>query len=129
MKKLLLTALVAFFACAGEISAQAVIEFDAVTRNLGKFNEDKPVSCVFTFTNKGDKPLVIHQAISSCGCTVPKYTADPIQPGQKGQIAVTYNGKGKFPGKFRKPITIRSNASNSQVRIYIEGDMEPSKKQ
>ena len=85
------------------VSAQARIKFDKVTHDYGTFKESDGVqTCVFTFTNKGDKPLVINQAVASCGCTVPEYPKTPIKPGEKGQIKVTYNGAGKFPGHFKK---------------------------
>ena len=69
----------------------ADIKFDKTTHDFGKFSENSPVvSCTFTFTNIGDAPLVIHQAVASCGCTVPEYTKEPIMPGKKGTIKVTY---------------------------------------
>ena len=105
--------------------AQAQIKFDKTAHDFGKFSEENPiVKCTFTFTNTGDKPLVINQAVASCGCTVPTYTKTPVQPGESGTINVTYNGTGKFPGHFRKTITIRSNAKTEMVRLSIEGDMQ-----
>ena len=71
----------------------------------------------------GDKPLVITQAVASCGCTVPTYTKQPIQPGEKGELKVTYNGAGKFPGKFKKSITVRTNGTPEMTRLYVEGEM------
>ena len=104
--------------------AQAQIKFDKTAHDFGKFSEEDPiVKCTFTFTNTGDKPLVINQAVASCGCTVPTYTKTPVQPGESGTINVTYNGTGKFPGHFRKTITIRSNAKTEMVRLTIEGNM------
>ena len=80
---------------------QADIKFDKLMHDFGKFSESDPVvTCVFSFTNTGDAPLVINQAMPSCGCTVPEFTKQPIQPGEKGEIKVTYNGQGKFPGHF-----------------------------
>jgi len=103
----------------------AEIQFDTMTHDFGTFSEkDGIVKCTFTFTNTGTAPLIIHQAVASCGCTVPSYTKDPIKPGQVGTIDVTYNGKGKFPGKFRKYITVRTNVKNSPApRLIIEGTM------
>ena len=50
--------------------AQAQIKFDKTSHDFGKFSESDPiVKCTFTFTNTGDKPLVINQAVASCGCT------------------------------------------------------------
>lgn len=108
--------------------AQAEIKFDKLTNNFGNFDESNPVQkATFTFTNIGDKPLVINQAIASCGCTVPNYTKQPIMPGQKGTISVTYNGKGKFPGHFKKTITVRTNGKVEMTRLYIEGNMTEKK--
>lgn len=103
----------------------AEIKFDKMTHNFGTFSEAEPlVKCTFTFTNVGTAPLIIHQAIASCGCTVPVYTKTPIKPGEKGQIDVTYNGTGKFPGHFKKSITVRCNAKKEMVRLFIEGNMK-----
>ena len=104
--------------------AQAEIKFDKVTHDFGNFSSKAPVQkTTFTFTNEGDKPLIINQAIASCGCTVPAYTKKPIAPGEKGQITVTYNGKGMFPGHFKKSVTVRSNGTVEMTRLYIEGTM------
>lgn len=106
---------------------QADIKFDQTTHDFGTFSEKDPiVTCVFTFTNIGDAPLVIHQAVASCGCTVPQYTKEPVLPGKQGTIKVTYNGRGRYPGHFRKSITLRSNARKEMMRLYIEGDMTAS---
>ena len=102
----------------------AEIKFDKLTHDFGTFSEKSPVvTCVFTFTNVGEQPLIINQAMASCGCTVPEYTKTPIKPGETGEIKVTYNGTGKFPGHFKKSITIRTNGVVEMTRLYIEGEM------
>jgi uncharacterized cupredoxin-like copper-binding protein len=127
MKKTLLTVLMLVCGIAFA-SAQAEIKFDKLTHDFGNFSESTPVvSCTFVFTNTGDKPLVINQAVASCGCTVPEYTKDPVKPGEKGEIKVTYNGTGKFPGHFKKSITVRTNGKVEMTRLYIEGTMEEKK--
>ena len=86
----------------GYAMAQAEIKFDKTTADVGTFSEESPVvSCVFTFTNIGDAPLVIHQAVASCGCTVPEYTQEPVLPGKTGTIKVTYNGTGKYHAAYQ----------------------------
>ena len=106
------------------VAAQAVITFKHTEHNFGKFKESKEQTFTFKFKNTGDKPLVIEQAVASCGCTIPTYTQAPIAPGKSGEIKVVYNGKGKSAAEFKKVITVRSNASNELVRLYIMGDME-----
>ena len=120
--KRFLSLFIAALACQAMLS-QAVIKFDKTVVNFGNFKEDKVQTCEFVFTNTGDKPLVIQQAYAACGCTVAAPPKDPVGPGKQGVIKVSYNGKGKFKGFFKKPITVRSNASNSIVRVYIQGNM------
>ncbi len=130
MKKLLLFVTIMTFAIGVSFAqGKADIKFDTTTNDVGTFSETNPiVSATYTFTNIGDAPLVIHQAVASCGCTVPEYTKEPILPGQSGAIKVTYNGTGKYPGHFKKSITIRSNAKTEMMRLYIEGNMTPKDK-
>ena len=108
---------------------QASIKFDKMIHNFGTFSEDQPTQkCVFTFTNVGTAPLIINQAVARCGCTIPSYTKAPIKPGEKGEIKVTYNGTGAFPGHFKKTITVRTNGVTELTRLYIEGVMSENKK-
>jgi hypothetical protein len=127
MKKILLSALM--LVCGITFaSAQAEIKFDKLVHDFGSFSESSPVvECTFTFTNTGNKPLIINQAVSSCGCTAPEYPKEPIQPGKKGEIKVVYNGTGKFPGHFKKSITVRTNGKVEMTRLYVEGTMEEKK--
>lgn len=103
----------------------AEIRFDSLSHDFGKFSAKDPVvKCSFKFTNVGTAPLIIHQAIASCGCTIPTYTKEPVKAGESGQIDVTYSGKGKFPGRFAKNITVRTNAKeNATIRLTITGEM------
>ena len=126
MKKIV-TILVLLVTCFTLASAQgqAEIKFDRLSHNFGTFFETRPVQkSTFTFTNIGKTPLVINQVAASCGCTIPRYDKRPIAPGQKGSIEVIYNGKGMFPGHFKKSITVRTNGKVEMTRLYIEGTME-----
>ena len=124
MKKLILTTILSIFTMVTFAAGEAEIKFEKTSHDFGTFSESSPkVTCVFKFTNTGDKLLVIHQAIASCGCTVPQYPKEPIKPGEGGEIIVTYDGAGKFPGHFKKSITLRTNAKQEIVRLYVEGDM------
>ena len=68
MKKILFIYMMLLF-CLCNVTAQkkAEIKFDKQTYNFGKFSENNPVhKCTFNFTNVGDAPLVINQAMASC---------------------------------------------------------------
>ena len=100
------------------------MKFEKTHHDFGVFAPDTAILTFdFVFTNVGKEPIIIHQASASCGCTVPEYTLEPIMPGGKGKISVTYNGKGRRPGVFRKSITVHNNGKHTPVRLYIEGEM------
>lgn len=122
-----LTVIMMVFLCVGSALAEepkAEIKFDKTVHDFGKFTEaNSVVTCTFTFTNVGNAPLVITQCTASCGCTVPTFTDKPVAPGKTGQIKVTYNGKGRVTGQFKKIITVMSNAKNKMTRLCIQGEM------
>ena len=107
------------------MSQKAVISFEVKTHDFGKVNEeDGKITHVFDFTNKGVTPLVVNKVQASCGCTTPTWTKEPIEPGKKGTITVTYNPSGR-PGTFTKTITVYSNASDEQMVLTIHGEVIP----
>ena len=104
---------------------QPVMTFAKTEHDFGKINEaDGRVTTVFEFKNEGMTPLVLSNVRASCGCTTPKWTREPIEPGQTGQITVIYNPNGR-PGRFQKTITITSNATEATKRLYIKGEVIP----
>ncbi|MBR6981599.1 MAG: DUF1573 domain-containing protein [Prevotella sp.] len=125
MRKIIMTTLLLMLAFTyASAQKQAEIKFDKKTHDFGTFSEKNAVQkCVFTFTNVGDAPLVINQAVPSCGCTSPQYTKTPVGPGEKGTIEVVYDGRGKIPGHFKKSITVRTNGVTEMTRLYVEGEM------
>ena len=128
MKRIILTSLFSLMSFLMVLAAgTAEIKFEKTKHNFGLFSESNPkVTCTFKFKNVGDGPLIIHQAIASCGCTVPIYPKEPIKAGESGEITVRYDGYGKFPGRFRKSITIRTNGKTEITRLIVEGEMTPA---
>lgn len=130
MKRTLITLMLAVLCISPALAEepQAEIKFDKLTHDFGQFTEENSlVSCVFTFTNVGDAPLVITQCVATCGCTVPTYSDKPIEPGKTGQIKVTYNGKGRVFGPVSKVITVMTNAKTKITRLSIKGEMVEKK--
>ncbi len=129
MKKIIaiilaLVALVPFAADARK--KQAVIKFVETTHNFGTIPErGGKVSHTFEFINEGDANLVIVDAKADCGCTVPEYPAQPIAPGKRGKIKVTFNPLYR-PGNFNKVITVRTNAKQKKTRLKISGTVNPN---
>ena len=100
----------------------AYMDFKELEHNFGKITQDKPATYSFEFINTGDKPIIIHDVKTSCGCTTPHWTKRPVPPGAKGKITVEYQTLNS-PGKFQKSIYVYSNAKNSPVKLTIKGEV------
>lgn len=99
------------------------IGFQEATHDFGKIKQDSENKYNFKFTNTGKDPLVITDAIGSCGCTVPDYPKHPIAPGESGEINVVYK-PGKQEGQQNKTVTITANTEPSQVVLRISADVQ-----
>lgn len=91
-----------------------VIKFDQDTHDFGTVHEGEIVTYDFTFTNTGNAPLLIADAQASCGCTVPEWPKEPVKPGQKGTLKVSFNSAGK-EGAQDKSISIKANTKDAFV--------------
>ena len=101
------------------------ITFEKTQHNFGTFQEELGVQSVsFNFKNEGKAPLILNNVQASCGCTTPEWTREPIAPGAKGIIKVSYNPQNR-PGVFNKTIRVSSNAENSDVVLTISGEVAP----
>lgn len=100
----------------------AMIKFEEETHDFGDLMQGGDASYVFKFTNTGTEDLVISGAKGSCGCTVPKWSSEPVAPGQEGEIQVKYDSN--RIGGINKSVTINSNAANEPVKtIFIKGNI------
>jgi len=99
------------------------IWFEEILHDFGEIPRDGDGTCTFTFKNLGDEPFVINRVRSSCGCTVPSWPRQPVEPGDNGKISVSYNTA--LTGTFLKSVYVYSTASNSPVKLQIKGKVVP----
>lgn len=122
MKRTLLILAVLFTGILTYAQNGAKIEFKEETINYGTVTKGEDSGKrVFEFTNTGNEPLLIRDAKSSCGCTVPSFPKEPIAPGATGTIEVQYNMN---PGPISKTITVTTNAINTEngmIALRIKG--------
>jgi hypothetical protein len=115
--KALTTTLLVFFVSLAMNSQE--FKFDLEIIDYGKIDKGADGERIFVFTNIGDAPIIIQNVQSSCGCTIPEKPENPIMPGEKGEIKVSYDTKRE--GGFSKQITILSNAKIARKTLKIKG--------
>ena len=129
MKRLLTLLVFAFFsvflAQAQEKSENdPVIAFDEASKDFGDITQGDKVEHVFKFENTGKSPLVISNVEATCGCTVPSWPKEPILPGAKAEIKVSFNSAGKM-GKQNSVVRIYSNASEPIEKVSMISNVLP----
>lgn len=100
--------------------------FAESTYDYGQIEQDSDGLYKITFKNLGDEAIIINKVRSSCGCTIPSWPKNPIEPGAGGEIEVKYNTA--LPGAFMKSIHVYSSAANSPVKLVVKGKVIPKEK-
>jgi hypothetical protein len=96
-----------------------MIAWEKTKHDFGDVTQGDKVEYTFKFTNTGSTPLIITNVEVSCGCTTPKgWPRDPIKPGGRGEILVSFNSHTKY-GMQNKVITVVSNATNADARQLV----------
>jgi hypothetical protein len=101
----------------------AGIVFESETIDYGTIPHNADGKREFVFTNNGNKPLIISNAVGSCGCTVPTWPKEPIAPGAKGVIGVKYATD--RVGAFTKTVTLTTNVTEPTKVLTIKGNVLP----
>lgn len=101
-----------------------VMTFTEMEHDFGNIKPGAVVEHTFTFKNTGKSPLVILNATSTCGCTVPDWPKEPIAPGAAGKINVEFDSRGKS-GQVSKTITIQANTQPATNQVSIKTNILP----
>jgi hypothetical protein len=122
MKKIFALILTGSFFIAGQsqpaLPVQEEIFVKETSFDFGKIPQGKPVYHFFEVTNSGKTPMVISNVQTSCGCTTPEWSKEPIAPGGTTKIKVGYNAASE--GNFEKYITLTYN-QNLSKQLNIKG--------
>ena len=103
--------------------AQTSVQWMEEKWNFGQVNEGKVVKHTYKFKNTGEQPLVLTRVKASCGCTTPKWSKEPIAPGEEGFIDVSFNTRGKG-GMQTKSITINGNFGKNTKVLRLSGEVK-----
>ena len=120
----MITVAIVITGCANTPEEKAMVQgqeiwFEEYLHDYGQIEEDSDGTWSFVFKNQGEEAIVINRVRSTCGCTVPDWPREPIEPGASGEITVIYNTS--TTGTFLKSVVVYSTAANSPVKLQIKG--------
>lgn len=101
------------------------VKWDVLDADLGDVKQKTPKLVEFTFTNTGDKPVMILDAEASCGCTKLTFKREPVAPGKTGTISTVYVSEDGESGIFNKSITVKMSldAPNDVIVLKLHGNV------
>ncbi len=100
------------------------IVFEETNYNFGTIEGDMVTSHMFRFRNAGEGKLVISNVQKGCGCTAAVVGKKELEPGERSEVNVQFNSRGKR-GRQTQKIRIYSNdPSNPQVELTMSGEVE-----
>lgn len=99
--------------------------FKEDVHNYGEVPEGEDAVYDFVFKNTGKRPITIARVSTSCGCTVPTWSQQPVLPGRKGEIKVVYHTKGR-PGRIRRSLYVYSDAQQQPYGLQVTGIVIPA---
>ena len=125
MKKIMLTLFVALFAYVGFAqnatnNPTAVVKFKEMRHNFGKIKQGVPVTHDFEFTNISNSPVVIENAMASCGCTTPTWPQAPVMKSKTEKIKAGFNAAAIGPFEKTVAVTIKGFAAPIELKIAGE---------
>jgi len=102
------------------VDTKPKIVFEQTSYDYGLIFAGDNGEVILIFKNEGKSPLIINNVVSSCGCTVAKWSKDPVMPNQSGTIKVTYNTN--IIGNIKRSITVTTNDPKmSRIVLIITG--------
>ena len=98
------------------------VSVSSAEADLGTFPWQDPRTCTFTLRNTGDRPLVIHDVTTSCGCLTVDYPEEPARPGEELTLRAHYRADSR--GTVLKSMQVYCNAQGSPLRLRVTGTAE-----
>jgi len=99
------------------------IKFDTLFYDFGNIIEGEKVAVTFRFRNTGTSELLILDSYSTCGCTVPGYSKEPVLPGGEGKIDVVFDSSNRS-GLQNKTVTLKTNTLIGEISLWIKANVK-----
>jgi hypothetical protein len=91
--------------------------------DVGTVLEGEKPKAVFDIQNTGKSTLILRKLSAACSCITVESAGD-LEPGEKGQITLTFNSRGRI-GEFDKDAMLICNDPNQPtVNFHIKGKVQ-----
>jgi hypothetical protein len=102
----------------GPTGEKTTVHWSEMIFDFGNVKKGSKSTHIFVFENTGKVPYSIDDAHGSCGCTIVDFAKEPVQPGEKGKITVTFSADRDL-NMQEKIVTIIANTQPVQTILKI----------
>ncbi len=102
----------------------AVAKFDRLSWDFGEVERGSETVAVFEISNQGQAPLVVENVTASCGCTVAKWSKEPLMPQDTLKLKIYYNSN--IVGEIKRSVVVKTNDERRQrTLLTLMGNILP----
>ncbi len=105
---------------AGQTSSTGLLFKGGTTHAFGTIKQNVPVTYTFECTNTSKDTITILSVKPGCSCTISDFTKDPIAPGKKGLVKVSYDAH--ITGKFSKGVIVTTDKEDTMA-VIVTGEV------
>lgn len=73
--------------------------------------------------NETDRPIVLLEARTSCGCTSLEFDRQPIRAGENRQAELFFDSRGEWGWQLKR-MDLQFAGAAAEFRIFVEADVE-----
>lgn len=103
---------------------EAEFDIDKAVVKFPKTHEGEILKHTFTVENSGDAPLIISKYEVACPCTKLEFPNHPINPGEKAELKLTFDTKGKYYFQDRT-ILVHTNTKQGIHKLRMKVNVIP----
>lgn len=100
--------------------SQPKLEIKNPKNNFGFVKRGEVIKNEYEITNAGNEPLIIKEVEVACSCTTVDYPKQPILPGQKHMVTVSFNTTTVY-GRQDRVVYLHSNDPTGPVKLRYKG--------
>lgn len=101
-------------------AATTTVGLDREVVELGTFAWDEVKTDSLFITNTGDRPFVIRDVVTNCGCLQARFDKRPARPGERTKLILTY--RADHPEVVEKMLHIYGNVEGEKIDVRITGE-------
>lgn len=101
---------------------KTTVALSSADHDFGNVKKGQKVQHIYEITNTGKVPLIISNVKPACGCTAPDYTKEPIAPGKKGKVTLSFDST-NFTGMQNKTAEVFTNTEKTPIVLSFKANV------